>query len=201
MANVKCFMEMEHELHNKETKVEVGNIFYNKEGETLVIVRKANSDETSGLYSKPRSDVWEIQFILTKNKQLALQNNIVNGRVKNCMTGSVFGVGIVNDVDIKKYSREYILWKSMLTRSYDNSWLSKYPWYRGVTVHPRWLSLENFITDTSSLPNYDKWKSGVGNYELDKDSLSPEGRKIYSKDTCMFLTKADNVKLAHRKVD
>ena len=70
---------------------------------------------------------------------------------------------------------------------------------KGVTVCRRWLLFENFLNDIKYLPNYDKFLQYPNIYELDKDYLQqniPIENRIYSPETCMFITKADNLQLA-----
>lgn len=190
MAKVKHFIELEYELHNKKTKVEVGNMFYNKDGEPFYVIRKLNPIEASVLM-KSKYGFYGIRFYNTHNEQVVHYSNIKSGAIKNSYSGSIHGVGIIGNVDVKAYKREYTLWANMISRGYCNAEAERNPCYRCVAIHPRWLKLSNFIEDLPSLNGYEEWKSGL-QYELDKDTLSPEGKKIYSKDTCMFLPKEVN---------
>lgn len=100
----------------------------------------------------------------------------------------VFGVGI-NDANYKvtttaegkmKYCVFYSRWRGMLRRCYDEKQLQKSPTYRGCTVAPEWHSFMNF---RSWMLEQD-WE---GDKQLDKDLLI-EGNKIYSPDTCIFVS-------------
>lgn len=104
------------------------------------------------------------------------------------MGNLVYGVG-VNDsnyvVQPKVNGKQvmcpfYKVWSSMLMRCYTG----KYPTYEGCSVCPEWLS---FMTFRVWMIEQD-WK---GN-ELDKDLLI-EGNKVYSPDTCIFVSQQVNV--------
>lgn len=113
----------------------------------------------------------------------------------------VVGVGINDwevatwDNSIKRDIPEYLLWKSMLTRSYSVSYQDKYPTYKGVSVDSNWLSMTNFIADVSLKVGYRK--ALFDNWVLDKDLLS-DG-KLYSNETCCFLPPEINGFLTHKK--
>ena len=84
-----------------------------------------------------------------------------------------------NQVICKYYST----WKSMLRRCYDPKYQAKYPTYIGCTVCEEWLTFSNFK----------KWMmtQDFEGKQLDKDILV-QGNKIYSPDTCIFVSKAIN---------
>lgn len=116
----------------------------------------------------------------------------------------VCGVGI-NDADyIVKFTRKYkdsegktkseliwtcpiySSWKRMIERVYSKKNLEHRPTYANVTITPKWLMFSNFR----------EWVLPLGYYEkslvLDKDILSSKGNKIYSPETCAFVTKRSN---------
>lgn len=100
----------------------------------------------------------------------------------------------VNDADYKVSKRKrlsngvckkvwecpfYSKWMNMLTRCYSEAFHRNRPSYRGCTVCKDWLVFSNF-KDWMSRQNWD------GN-ALDKD-LVGNGNKIYSPDTCVFVS-------------
>ena len=113
----------------------------------------------------------------------------------------VFGVGInnadyrvenyemVDCVDGKRKSKlvwrcaYYIVWKNMLMRCYSAKYQERKPTYVGCTVTEDWLTFSNFRAWMEKQNWEDK--------QLDKDLLF-EGNKIYSADTCVFVTGALN---------
>lgn len=103
----------------------------------------------------------------------------------------VFGAGI-NDSEHKtnysedgkvKYCSIYLTWRGMIKRCYDKKWHLNKPSYKGCLVCNEWLTFSNFKRWMQS----QNWK---GN-ELDKDLLV-NGNKVYSPDTCTFVSKLTN---------
>lgn len=73
----------------------------------------------------------------------------------------------------------YRTWASMLRRCYSAKEQERYPTYKGCTVSAEWLTFSNFKS----------WmeKQDFEGKHLDKDILI-EGNKIYSPDTCIFVS-------------
>jgi len=108
----------------------------------------------------------------------------------------VFGVGI-NDADYvvtkwetievngKRKQRLvwtcpfYQVWVSMLRRCYSDKYQERKPTYKGCTVSKEWKRFSNF----RAWMVLQDWQ---GN-QLDKDLLL-EGNKVYSENTCVFVT-------------
>ena len=135
----------------------------------------------------------EIQFVNTGFKTTVQLGDIKIGNVKDPYVPSVFGVGIsgvkypitVNGVKTK----EYMLWKDMLTRCYSTVFEKKNPTYESCEVSDKFKSYEYFY----------EWchkQIGFGNegWHLDKDLLV-KGSKIYGEDSCVFLPKEINLVL------
>ena len=78
----------------------------------------------------------------------------------------------------------YERWTSMLRRCYSASFQESRPTYAGCAVSEDWLTFSNF----KSWMEKQDWE---GN-QLDKDLLF-EGNKIYSADTCCFVTSMTNL--------
>ena len=99
----------------------------------------------------------------------------------------VCGVGI-NDlkVDSSHYARTcpfYIKWKDLLKRCYSEKFLQGSPTYRGCSVCEEWKTFSNFMAWMKT----QRWKGK----QLDKDILIP-GNKLYSPETCVFVSPALN---------
>ena len=113
----------------------------------------------------------------------------------------VFGVGI-NDADyvVHKYESTevngkrkmklvwtcpyYRVWRNMLQRCYSSKLQEKYPTYKGCSVSEYWLTFSVFKS----------WMGGqdFDGMQLDKDLLF-NGNKVYSGETCVFVTKTVNL--------
>jgi hypothetical protein len=77
----------------------------------------------------------------------------------------------------------YDTWASMLKRAYSKSLHARQQTYEGVTVCEEWRTFSNFA----------KWmcRQDWKDKQLDKDILF-EGNKIYSPETCVFVTQQLN---------
>jgi uncharacterized CHY-type Zn-finger protein len=111
----------------------------------------------------------------------------------------LFGVGY-NDVGYSVYKSRmvdgkqiniwvcpyYQKWVKVLERCYSLEFHKRNPRYVGCYVCDDWLTFSNFIRWVDSQPN----KNWI-NCEPDKDLLIV-GNKIYSEDTCVFVTRQVN---------
>ena len=77
----------------------------------------------------------------------------------------------------------YRTWKSMLRRCYSIKTQNNQPTYIGCTVSKEWLTFSNFRS-------WMETQNFEGN-QLDKDLLI-EGNKVYSPQTCVFVTQTVN---------
>ena len=135
----------------------------------------------------------EIQFLKTGFETTAQLGDIRNGNVKDPYSPSVCGVGVVGT----KYppsingvrTKEYVLWKSMLRRCYNDTYQKKNPTYIDCEVSDNFKSYEYF---------YEWCHKQVGfnskDWQLDKDLLV-KGNKVYSEDSCIFIPKEINLLL------
>ena len=100
------------------------------------------------------------------------------------MSKKVYGVGIndLKGLETTRTQKEYRLWRDMLKRCYDESYLNRFPTYRGCSVTEEWLLFSNFKRDIVNVKNFEKSKDG---WVLDKDLCSYT--KTYSKETCCFI--------------
>lgn len=109
----------------------------------------------------------------------------------------VYGVGI-NDADYAVQRKEtigyvdgkqkqkliwicpyYSTWTDMLSRCYSSKYQDRKPTYKGCSVSEDWLTFSHF----KSWMETQDWEGK----QLDKDLLF-EGNKIYSVETCVFVT-------------
>lgn len=121
-----------------------------------------------------------------------------DNKIKDGYKPSVFDVGCYGypNIDTFVRNREYILWYCMMSRCY-NEKDKDYCNYgaAGVSVCKRWQCYEYFLEDLPFIENYDLWLNNRGHYFIDKDikqSGVSKSNKIYSLETCIFITKIDN---------
>ena len=107
--------------------------------------------------------------------------------------------GGVNDMPegftkTKLGKRIYTLWFGMLRRCYDHKQQKRKRGksYSNVIVCDRWFYLKNFVEDIQKLDGYDEWVN-LDTMSLDKDIYAQEVTKIYSPQTCCFITDKENL--------
>lgn len=88
----------------------------------------------------------------------------------------------------------YSDWMGMLRRCYCKSYKAEVPTYSGCTITEEWKYFSNFKQWVESQPNKD-WQ----NCDLDKDILV-NGNKVYSPDTCVYVSKQINILFRELKV-
>ena len=126
-----------------------------------------------------------IKFINTGYETVARLECVKDGKVKDRLSPSVHGVGIVGTEYPIRVSgvltKEYELWKSMLRRCYSDSSKKKRPTYEGCEVSENFKSYEYF---------YEWCNKQVGfnnkDWQMDKDLLV-KGNKVYSEYSCVFI--------------
>lgn len=140
----------------------------------------------------------KIMFLETGTiRDVRLQDALI-GKVRDPYRISVCGFGITGENNTT--TREYATWNSMINRCYNPNYDSYINYgNKGVTVCERWRYFDNFKIDITYLPGYDLWLNNPGDYALDKDVLQmgiPEYQKIYSPETCCFISIFENAKYA-----
>lgn len=181
--------------NRNQTKVEVGDIFHSENyGEYKVTAY--HHTEANG------SKNYEIVFTNTGRTSVARDVAIIKGKIKDYFQPRLDGVGYIGE--LKKImsdpsdTREYSVWRGMISRCYDKAYRD-YKFYgaRGVFVSKRWHNFSNFYEDIKSLEGYDEELFNKNKIHLDKDYKAKNGEeKIYSFETCVFLTPQKNGALA-----
>lgn len=172
---------------------EIGKTYDTPKGKILVLDRSKKHYKENGQIVHARAI---IKFLKTGTVISVQTGNIAKGKFEDYMEPTVYGVGFLGS-PIRIPSREsksivraiYDLWANMLKRVY-----GKYKGqYKGCTVDPRWLNFTTFLNTISEVKGYDLWEKDHSMH-LYKDELG-DG-KLYSKDTCQFVTGGYNTRLA-----
>ena len=142
----------------------------------------------------------EIQFSKTGYEATAELGSIRNGNVKDPYSPSVCGVGVLGtkyQINVNGViTEEYVLWKSMLRRCYNDTFKKKRPTYEGCEASENFKSFEYFYEWCHKQIGFDN--DGNGNpFQLDKDLLV-KGNKVYSEYSCIFLPNEINSLLTKR---
>ena len=160
------------------------------------VCKSLNSGDFKVLKYNDTANV-EIQFLNTGYETSARLHNIRNGKVKDLYSPSVYDIGIIGDKYPSKINgvqtKEYMLWYSMLRRSYSESFKKKQPTYEGCEVSNNFKSYEYFYEWCQN-------QIGFGNegWHLDKDLLI-KGNKVYDENTCIFIPSEINLVLVKRE--
>jgi hypothetical protein len=177
----------------------IGNVYENNAGQKYKVLGISGTN-VSG------NKKYCIEFLETGYSRDVEKVEIKRGKIKDKLARSVFGIGILGEVNMVDHKRAYSVWSSMLERCYEPSSFA-YPSYggKGVKVAERWLCFKNFLEDLECIEGYQQEKFDSGEIYLDKDkkqfNLSP-GDKVYSLETCCFLSFEENNALRnneHRK--
>jgi hypothetical protein len=131
-----------------------------------------------------------IQFSKTGAVRTANIDNLRAGKVRDLYEKTAWGVGYLGKYERTGYHvQAQQLWRNMLKRCYYANDPKGY-FSTGVTVDPRWHCFADFLADLPTLDNFKQWRNKEG-YQLDKDLRVP-GCKVYSPETCMFVTEFAN---------
>lgn len=129
-----------------------------------------------------------VKFLLTGAIVVTSSSSVRNGCVRDVMCPSVYGVGFVGNgphiaTKRKVATKKYQTWKGMMERCYCPKLKVARPTYNGCTVCDEWHNFQVFA----------EWFDGnyIEGYHLDKD-IKVKGNKIYSPDTCLFVSQAEN---------
>lgn len=166
----------------------VGKTMTNNHGEKYEILYYTGRNEHA-------QHTYAVRFLSSESiKEKVTLNNICKGSVRDRFAPSVFGVGYLGNAKKSENKHAYNIWTSMLERCY-RSESNNYLWYgsKGVKVCDAWLCFETFVNDLPNLPGYDEKLFKEGQIKLDKDIRSEEDLRIYSPETCQFVTHAENM--------
>lgn len=143
----------------------------------------------------------DIVFLDTGSKRTVRPAAVYCGMIKDFYRPIIQGRGFLGEGPHRSRDEErgvntyrYNAWRAMFNRCYSDKNTS-YKTYEGCSVDERWNNFQVFCEDIKKLPGYAAWVSsketGGEKMELDKDILVP-GNKVYSKDTCQFVTQKEN---------
>ena len=165
-------------LNDVDYKDCIGKVFKSKSSGEFKILKYNDSKNV------------EIQFLKTGFESTAQLTTIKSGEVKDRLSPSVCGVGILGTKCPTKISgvrtKEYTLWCSMLERCYSDVYKNKYQTYEGCEVSGNFLYYEYFYEWCNKQIGF-----GVDGFELDKDLLI-KGNKVYNENACIFIPQEIN---------
>lgn len=171
-------------------KYGVGKIFKNKQDEEFQIIEYLGNSKVKLKFL----DNYGYETIKTKS-------NIWSKEVKNPYFPIVYGVGYLGVGLWSAYinnnpTKEYSTWKNILKRCFCESYKEIQPTYTKCEICDEWLNFQNFAEWYDN--NYPHHVEDVS-FEIDKDLLSKNNKKIYSEETCVFIPSNVNLLLSHKK--
>lgn len=122
----------------------------------------------------------------------ARTGDLIRGEVKNPNHPNYSGVGFIGQGRHSLRTVAGSKWKSMIKRSYSETYKELKPTYRDCTVDPKWHNFQNFADWASTQKGL---KEG---FFLDKDLLHL-GNKVYGEEYCCFLPKEINACISVKK--
>ena len=147
-----------------------------------------------------------IEFLNTGYITDASITSIRGGDVRDYLVPSVANIGYIGYIDgyitDQNHYAYYKVWNDMMHRCYNVN-DKDYPLYGGIgiSVDPSWYCFDTFYNDIHYIPGYDLKVQFPDQYQLDKDYLQmniPKNQRVYSKYTCMWLSKHDNTMIMQR---
>lgn len=95
----------------------------------------------------------------------------------------------------KKYRKLYTVWHHMMNRCYDENDKNYHSYGKNsVRVSSSWQDFDGFASDIDYLPGWDENGFMSSKLQLDKDFIV-KGNKIYSKETCCWISGDKNKSL------
>lgn len=179
------------------------NIDYNKIYSTksygnFIIIDNLGYQDNAGT-----KRLWIRIKFLTTGYEKNIRYDYLNHDIVDPYYPRIYGIGCIGEIDVPRieYKADYDRWIHMLDRCY-NITSKDYRNYGalGVLVDPSWFNFTTYFHDLKSLPNYNLKVLNPNMYCLDKDLLQyhlPKNKRIYSKYTCMWITKSLNSIIAN----
>ena len=155
----------------------IGQENYNNQGCMMTIIAYRNAKDI---------DVKFIDGTVITNKKYC---DFKKGIIKNPNCASVHNVGFIGQgtYSPKNHKDAHEYWRGMLRRCYDSQYQLKRSTYIGCEVCEEWHCFQNFAK--WFYDNY--YEVPDQTMALDKDILC-KGNKIYSPDTCVFVSQDIN---------
>lgn len=192
------------EIHNKYKTDNSGKIHISPR----LLTRNSNNYgkfKIVGVSDKKYKDhkLFIIEFLDTHYRGTATLCHINNGKVKDYYKKSLCNIGYLGDNYIKIKKNDPVLckklyekWNAMIQRCYRGTHPEFYKYgEKGVRVCDRWLCFSLYYKDVTKLRGYNRDLVIHGKLSLDKDKLQQDKRyneKIYSSETCCWLSTAEN---------
>lgn len=186
--NIEAPITFPQRMHDTtSTDSFVGRLFDTKECGRVRVLCLTTVDE------KHKDHSYDIQFVQTGYVKHNVRSSVIRrGHIIDPYMPRIYGVGYLGDYD-KDDPNEKTLrrrWYHILERCYDKS-APEYQLYggSGVFVHHHWHCYATFQREVKYLANWNNARLNPALFDIDKDYYSSN---CYSKETCVWLSRADN---------
>lgn len=188
------------------SKISIGAKFKNKKDLEFEILELISEEIRNNESGRKIVRNYKIRFLKSGYECIKESSTILKGDIKDNLQYDIldgkacFGYGDIHKNHTKEIYRNY---HSLLRRIYDPK-SAAYNRYGklGVKICDRWHRYDYFLDDLDRIPNFNKEKYSNGELQLDKDILQqniPNNKKIYSLETCTFITPSENLKDASNR--
>jgi len=168
-------------------KIEINSIWDTTKSGKIKVLKFSHTKE----YDRSKIDWFFVEFIDTKYTTLANELSIKKGTIFDFyMRRGYYGF-----IGKGKYNSTHFLfrrWENMMRRCYlhkDKDYKSYGA--KGIKVDEKWHNFQNYAGDVVNLSEYNENRIKNNELELDKD-IKILGNKIYSKDTCVWISSEYN---------
>ena len=160
---------------------EVGKLYKTNKHGNVIILEYISSVEV------------KVKFVNTGFTTTTSMSSVRKGTVKDRLSPSVYGVGIIGTSTTKKDGKtltEYKVWKRMMQRCYSQKHKTLYPAYLNCSTSDNFKNFTFFEKWANSQVGFDK------NFDLDKDILGCGS--VYHEDICVFVPREINLLFTER---
>lgn len=183
-----------YEEFKRTLSVSPGDVFPSNNYGDFKVLEKVKSD-------KHRNTYFRVKFIKTGGENISTIGGIKTGQVKDYLTPTFYGIGFLGN-DYPRGTKEIGIWNGMLSRCYNKN-DAAYGSYggKGVSVEENWHDFSKFYNELRLVDGWDEGKFLKNEIVLDKDlkqQTVPFENKVYSRNTCVFITPSENSKLANK---
>ena len=134
------------------------------------------------------------RFVDTGSEVTTTKSALKNGRAKDKLKPTLYGFGFIGHGQFTSKHGAYDKWNGMLQRCYSELFHESNPTYKGCTTCEEWCDYQVFAQWYC-----DNYPVDGESYELDKDFIV-KGNKIYSPETCCFLTREENARVSGERL-
>lgn len=167
----------------------IGQVFTNPSGRDYIVTELDP-------VRKNKRKMYHIEFLDSGYAALADMGDVKKGLIRDRLEPTIYGVACLGYASVKDNKKRYNRWHNIISRCYNrkNTGYHNYGGI-GVSVCDRWLRYDLFLEELPYIDGYREDLYNEGILHLDKDIKQlhlPCGERIYSLETCVFVTKKEN---------